>query len=995
MIPTPNLDDRSFEDILDEAIRLIPQYCPEWTNFNRSDPGITLLELFAWMTEMVIYRLNQVPEKNYLAFLNMMGVRLQPPQPSRALIHFELNEKASQFRIAAGTGVATAPQGDESPIGFETESDLLAVNNRLVKCMSQYEQTFADNTPYVAGERGAFDVFGGARNIERFIYLGDDRLSAFTENSVLFLRFEAQGAGEREFPALLEWEYWDGGRWRELLRPSMNVERNSIAFSGPAHMEPCEVNEVETVWVRGRLFEVPQSAEETLLDTVSARLEVLGEGVAPEQAFCNMEGDVYQNLDMDKNFKTFGKSPGIDSTLYLACDEVLAQSNTNVQLEVTLSDQSIAGVARPSHDLKLRWEYYSGKRWKILGKVKWSDDKVESTHAFKDGTRCFTSSGVISFYRPGDMKSVDVNGNEAFWVRCRLEFGSYGKPGTYELDGDTWVWKDDNPLMPPTLKGLCFRFQEEAQPLAKCLVYNDFVYADFSKIAATEYKPFQVFEPVAEESPTLFLGWENGFPVDACSVYFHVVGQESRGGRDALPGFEDREHGYLEQRVVWEYWQGKQWAPLAPEDTTEHFTKSGFIRFIGPTDARKSRRFGESLYWMRARLEMGGYDEVPRVSHILINAVEALNHTSYRETLLGYSLGLPNQKYRFPRGPVLDGEQIYVREKNRPEGEALESLLASYGAESAIVDDRDGEGFWVRWSRVDGFFDQSGGDRVYTKDISTGEIVFGDGTHGMIPPKGDKNVKSTVYRVGGGNLGNVPALAISEPMQNLPFIVSANNPFPAAGGCDLESVDEAKLRAPHMLKARNRAVTADDFEWLAMEASNSVARVKCLAASSREGEVSVIVLPKSPVHTDLDEKPVPTNELLKRVRNYLMERKLVTTVVNVVRPAYVDLSLEVEIVRLHTGAIDRIKKDVSSALRRFLHPLTGGRNGKGWPFGRAVLKVDLYQVIENIDGVDFVDRIRLRDEMQDLDVEQIRLRDDQLVHVVEVNVLEKAHERIV
>jgi predicted phage baseplate assembly protein len=221
------------------------------------------------------------------------------------------------------------------------------------------------------------------------------------------------------------------------------------------------------------------------------------------------------------------------------------------------------------------------------------------------------------------------------------------------------------------------------------------------------------------------------------------------------------------------------------------------------------------------------------------------------------------------------------------------------------------------------------------------------------------------------------------------------NPFAAAGGCELETVEEAKLRAPHMLKARNRAVTSDDFEWLAMEASNSVARVKCLPSSSREGEVSVIVLPKAPMHSALEEKPVPTNELLKRVRNYLDERKLVTTVVNVVRPSYVEVSLEVEIVRLHTGAIDRIKKDVSRALRRFLHSLAGGRSGKGWPFGRAVLKVDLYQVIENVDGVDFVDKIRLRDEERDLDVEQIRLRDDQLVHVVDVNVVEKAHERIV
>lgn len=86
MIPNINLDDRTFDDIVAEAIRLIPRYCPEWTNHNPTDPGITLIELFAWMTEMTLYRLNKVPEKTYLSLLELMGFSLVPPQPARAVI---------------------------------------------------------------------------------------------------------------------------------------------------------------------------------------------------------------------------------------------------------------------------------------------------------------------------------------------------------------------------------------------------------------------------------------------------------------------------------------------------------------------------------------------------------------------------------------------------------------------------------------------------------------------------------------------------------------------------------------------------------------------------------------------------------------------------------------------------------------------------------------------------------------------------------------------
>ncbi|MCB9728358.1 MAG: putative baseplate assembly protein [Deltaproteobacteria bacterium] len=994
MIPSPNLDDRSFDDIVEEAIRLIPQYCPTWTNFNKADPGITLLELFAWMTEMVIYRLNRVPDKNYLAFLNMLGMELRPPQPARTIVQFEVSEKIDQLRLPAGTRLTTKPADDQPALLFETEQDLVAMSNKLVRCMSQYNQMFSDNTPFVAGQSGAFEVFGGARSIERYIYLGDARFSAFSEDAILIVRFEQQSAGEREFPDLLEWEHWDGARWRELVRAPMELERNTVAFYGPAVFEPTAINEVESWWIRGRLFELPESEEETVLDVIQARLEILGEGVRPEHAISNFEGGAFQTLDLDKNFLPFGKAPQVDATLYLASEEVLGQPDTLVRIDVELSDQTVAEAPRASADLVLRWEYFNGKRWKVLGRCKAADHSVETEHEFTDGTRCFTESGSVSFRRPSDLAAGEAGGTEALFIRCRLELGSYGTPGTYELDDDTWVWKDDNPLRPPHLKSLVFKFQEEAHFVERCLVYNDFIYADNSKVAATEYKPFQVFQPATEESPTLFLGWEAPFPNETCQIYFNVVDADLRGGRAAVAGFEDRGDRSLEQRVVWEYWNGKTWQAIAPRDSTENFTQPGFIEFTGPPDFRKSRRFGDSLYWMRARLEVGGYDEAPRVDCVMLNAVYASNLTTYGETMLGSSAGTPNQRFSFPRAPVLNGEVITVLEPERPMGAELEQVLA-FAGEEGVVEDPDGGGWFVVWRRADSLFDAGPRDRVYTKDIQTAEVRFGDGVRGLIPPKGEKNVRARRYQVGGGSAGNVPAHTIIGLSDTIAFVNGVTNPYPAGGGCDMESVEDAKQRSPHILKARNRAVTAEDFEWLAQEASTSVARVKCLPSSSREGEVTVIVVPRAPLHAEIHEKPMPTAELLKRVRSYLSERKLVSTVVNVVRPAYVELSVDVEFVRTQAGASDRIKRGIERALRKFLHPLYGGRNSTGWPFGRAVLKIDLYQVIEDVDGVDFVDKVRLFDDIRGVEVEQLKMSDDQLVHLVNVNATEKAHDRII
>jgi hypothetical protein len=170
-----------------------------------------------------------------------------------------------------------------------------------------------------------------------------------------------------------------------------------------------------------------------------------------------------------------------------------------------------------------------------------------------------------------------------------------------------------------------------------------------------------------------------------------VVDADLRGGRAAVPGFEDRGDRSVEQRVVWEYWNGKAWQPLAPRDSTENFTQPGFIEFAGPTDFRKSRRFGDSLYWMRARLEVGGYDEPPRVDCVMLNAVYASNVTTYGETVLGSSAGTPNQSFYFPRSPVLNGEVVVVREPEAPLGAEFEAVVASAG-EHAIVEDPDGAG---------------------------------------------------------------------------------------------------------------------------------------------------------------------------------------------------------------------------------------------------------------------------------------------------------------
>src|SRR5512134_165211 len=145
-LPAPHLDDRTFQDLVDEAKRLVQQRCPEWTDHNVSDPGVTLIELFAWMTDQLVYRLNRVPDRNYVKFLELIGVSLFPPTAARTQVTLWLTAPQPDLvRIPAGTQVATVRTETDEAIIFATTEDLPIVPSSLAELGSMVDgKTYRD-----------------------------------------------------------------------------------------------------------------------------------------------------------------------------------------------------------------------------------------------------------------------------------------------------------------------------------------------------------------------------------------------------------------------------------------------------------------------------------------------------------------------------------------------------------------------------------------------------------------------------------------------------------------------------------------------------------------------------------------------------------------------------------------------------------------------------------------------------------------------------------
>ncbi|MGP3948785.1 putative baseplate assembly protein [Streptomyces sp. 7N604] len=214
-LPSPNLDDRRFQQLVDEAKRYVQQRAPEWTDHNVSDPGVTLIETFAYLVDQLLYRLNRVPDKNYSAFLDLLGIRLFPPAAAGAEVDFWLSApQPDTVVLPAGTEVTTA-RGEESedPVVFTTTDELRIVPSELIRLVTAPhtgEQT--DHTTTLAEGRDV-PCFQAAPEPGDALLFGLPTAVPRCGVAVrLDSRVEGIGVDPRQPP--LVWEAWDGGRWQ-------------------------------------------------------------------------------------------------------------------------------------------------------------------------------------------------------------------------------------------------------------------------------------------------------------------------------------------------------------------------------------------------------------------------------------------------------------------------------------------------------------------------------------------------------------------------------------------------------------------------------------------------------------------------------------------------------------------------------------------------------------------------------------------------------------
>lgn len=983
MIPKINLDDRTFDDIFNDALKLIPRYCPEWTNHNTSDPGITLLELFSWMTEMTIYRLNKVPAKTYLSLLELMGLSLVTPQSAKTIVQFFPVEGIKRnIDIKAGTQIAAAVS-DAADIIFETEKNITVNNSKLVSCVNRYKESLTEN---IENEKiNEFSLFESKNSVEHVLYIASDSFKYLVNDHYVQVEITPVQDIVKEsdqFVRHVFWEFWDGEKW-SVLKTSSSVNNirekdNVVYIHGNIPIAETEVQGKNGYWIRAVLSDVPEN--KSALSTKAIKLKTIfgGKGFAPDTCVTN-NNSKYSMVDMNTSFRMFSDTPEYNESFYICADDIFKNKKVNVQLDFAFSETHVK--TDDNKNAIFAYEYWNGFDW----------TRISTDANFIDGTFNLKQSGTVSFVVPDDLSLVDVNNEEHYWIRVRLVTKDFATGGAYVKDeNDNWIWKFTSKVQTPEIAKIRIKYESLCLPPEICYTSSNFQWKKQENLIKVDSeKDVTLFNLDKNDFPSLYMGFSEKFPDGEASLYFRMRESVGQPVRNVFEDFKQPALFYTKSNrginLLWEYFDGKEWRTLSISDKTDSFHQSGFVDFVVPDDMNLSQNFGKELYWIRVSLISGSFEKIPQVQDILLNSVYVKNEKTYQNEILGSGTGAPGQSVFVSHKDILKGSELYVDEGSVPSANELEKIKADVSGEPYFI---EGEKVWIRYTEVENFYASNAFSRHYVIDYSTGKIQFGDGAKGVNPPKGKFNIMMKSYHTGGGTIGNVAKNTIQGLLQGIPFISGCTNPFPAEGGSDMESVESLKSRAAGAFKSLQRAVTTEDFQWLAMEASSSVSRAFCLKNRNDKNEIVTVIIPVRPSGIDYTTKLLPSRELVRRVKEFLDDRKIVGTPICVQGPIYKDFNVTLSLT-FKSDVFDegKIKQKIEHTLRVYFDSLEG-ENGKGWSFGKEITVGSVLKQLEKINEILSVNAVEVFDMDANVQVEKILLKEQELPFLNKV-VIEK------
>ncbi|MGH3943139.1 MAG: putative baseplate assembly protein [Pseudonocardiaceae bacterium] len=573
--PPPPIDPRTRPQLLKRATELAQRYSDWRPDPARPDAGQALIGIFARFAELVVQRINRAPERNYLAFLNLIGTQPLPPLPARVPLTFSIAERSQAgAMVPAGTQVsAESLAGEQDEVVFETDAPLVVTRAQLeaVVVGDAENDSYRDCTAQAKGEDPTpFPVFVGEQPMPHQLFVAcDPMLVDPGDKDVTVVVSTPHEAQLHSWP--ISWTYWNGAAWQ----PASTSETAGdgawwVRFTGLPQLPPREVNGISAGWLRAQL-DMPLALGES--------------GVAPESVAVGNRAP----QDEVAGLFPFGETSQV-KWFYLSADETIAAGGATVRFDVALARPGV--VRNAAIPIQLVWSYKVRGEWKELGRSSSRADQVGPSEAgLRDDSWALTRDGTISFRVPQQWPQELYRGRYGRWLRVEITDGggSYTKLPQFTSLTAGYGWDL------PTITAVAAQLETPPQPVAPPAAFANSSPLDVSKD----------FYPFGEQpgfNDTLFLACPETLADPGATIGLSVT---LTNGTDDGP--VRKVHTAGKPRIVWEAWDGTGWRQVVVDNKDYAFTGDATLRITLPTGFAPTQVNGTEQHWLRVRLVSGDY----------------------------------------------------------------------------------------------------------------------------------------------------------------------------------------------------------------------------------------------------------------------------------------------------------------------------------------------------------------------------------------------------
>lgn len=570
----PLIDTRTQADVVAQATQLAGQVS-RWQPppDGQSDVGQALIGILGRFAGLVIERLNRAPDKNYLAFLNLIGASPVPPRPARVPLTFHLATGSPvDATVPAGTLAAAPPlAGDTEDVVFETERPLVVTRAQLQAAfVSDTENdTYSDRSSLAAGPAGEpFAVFAGDQPSPHQLYLAFDPLLTQPGGKDVVLALASPDTWQwQNWP--VSWAYWDGSSW-QTITASAAVQGGAwrVTLPGLPALTPSPVGTTEAGWLRAQLdLPLPPGQSGLTPDSVSTGARNPQDLAVPLSPF-----------PADSSVQKF----------YLSVDEAFAAGGARVSLQVRLA-QPGAGAG-----VQLSWLYQVNNQWLPLGQSSAAAEQAgPAGSGFRDGTRAFTQDGEISFHVPMSWPLSLYRTRTGRWLRVDVTAGQYTTPPVVAALTASYDWQL------PQVGGITATVAPgpPASPVPSPAAFCNAAGIDLSKD----------FYPLGEQpqfNDTFYVACPDELARPGAVVTLHVTLTNPPAPLTTPPQVPPPVATGGNPAIAWEVSDGSQWHAVAAGYA---FTGHGQVSVTLPDPVGPASVNGQPGYWLRARLTGGNY----------------------------------------------------------------------------------------------------------------------------------------------------------------------------------------------------------------------------------------------------------------------------------------------------------------------------------------------------------------------------------------------------